>query len=125
MCPWLPFDFFNNLEGPVNAIILNPEAHRLHGAFRWFVKIDEINELYRVGQVKDDGLLNKLYLLTDDRATGRYRIQNHDGDKFLVLESSFDQPLFIGKAQPQPGKAHVCLRELVARVFYSMQEQNA
>jgi hypothetical protein len=40
LCPWLPTDFFENLDVCENAILLNMIAHRYFGAFDWFVTME-------------------------------------------------------------------------------------
>ena len=110
LCPWLPNDFFKNLDVCENAIFLNYQAHRMFGAFEWFVTMEngsDGNIIYRAMQVEDNGLLKEWN-------TGRKVLLSPSG---FDLVSSFNQPLFIGNSHPQPGEIYVRLHELLARIF--------
>ncbi|KAJ3269971.1 hypothetical protein HDV01_000777 [Terramyces sp. JEL0728] len=115
LCPWLPTDFFENLDVCENAILLNHEAHRVFGAFKWFIVMEKDsnnNTIYKAMQVVEDGLLKKANI------TGRIVIEHYAGRDFEVTVSSYNQPLFIGNTHPQPSEIYVRLHELLARIFY-------
>ena len=110
LCPWLPLDFFENLDVCENAILLNMIAHRHFGAFEWFVTMEtgiDGKNIYKAMQVEENGLLK-------ERNTGR-EIELENGG--FVRVSSYNQPLFIGDSHPQPGFIYVKLHELLARIF--------
>ncbi|KAJ3268736.1 hypothetical protein HDV01_002340, partial [Terramyces sp. JEL0728] len=53
LCPWIPADFFENLDVCENAILLNKEAHRFFGAFEWFIVMEKDsnnNTIYKAMQ---------------------------------------------------------------------------
>jgi hypothetical protein len=110
LCPWLPSNFFENLDVCENAILLNTTAHSHFGAFNWFVVMETSPDgsiVYKASQVEENGLLR-------ERNTGReFELEN---GAFLRI-SSFNQPLFIGNTHSQPGELYVRLHELLARIF--------
>jgi hypothetical protein len=63
--------------------------------------------VYKAMQVEENGLLKC-------SNTGRFVYKD---DETIVLNSSYNQPLFIGNAHPQPGEMYVRLHELMARIF--------
>jgi hypothetical protein len=110
LCPWLPLDFFQNLDVCENGILLNYEAHRLFGSFDWYVTMEtsiDGKNIYKAMEVEENGLLKEWN-------TGR-RISLSSGGFDLI--SSYNQPLFIGDSHPQPGFIYVKLHELLARIF--------
>ena len=110
LCPWLPPDFFENLDVCENAILLKYQAHRHFGAFDWFVTMEtEIdgNTIYRAMQMEENGLLKKPNL-------GRFI---YNGEDLIGISTSYNQPLFIGDSHPQPGLIYVKLHEMLARIF--------
>jgi hypothetical protein len=118
LCPWLPHDLFKNLDVCENAILLNYQAHRMFGAFEWFVTLangSDGNIIYRAMQVEDNGLLK-------ERMTGRTPATIVNGE--VVFSSSYSQPLFIGNSHPQPGEMYVRLHELLARIFKMRGQAN-
>ena len=119
LCPWLPSNFFENLDVCENAILLNFEAHRLFGAFEWFVIMEtgiDGKTVYRAMQVEENGLLREMN-------TGRAAMKAYmemDGSRVVnipITVSSYNQPLFIGDSHPQPGFIYVKLHEMLARIF--------
>jgi hypothetical protein len=113
LCPWLPSNFFENLDVCENGLLLNYEAHRLFGAFYWFVTMETDIDgkiTYKAMQVEENGLLNSIH-------TGRFTTEHYAGRDFEVRISSFNQPLFIGDTHPQPGFIYVKLHEMLARIF--------
>ena len=118
LCPWLPRDFFENLDVCENTILLNKGAHHFFGAFEWFVTMDtgiDGNITFRAMQVEENGLLG-------ENNTGRSVIQefkSRDGIwmNIPITVSSYNQPLFIGDSHPQPGLVYLKLHEMLARIF--------
>jgi hypothetical protein len=110
ICPWLPPDFFENLDVCENSIFLNSTAHSHFGAFNWFVTMEtgiDGKTIYRALQVEENGLLKK-------PNAGRFV---YKGEDIVGLTSSYNQPLFIGNTHPQPGFIYVKLHEMLARIF--------
>jgi hypothetical protein len=110
LCPWLPNNFFENLDVCENAVVLNYYAHRMFGAFDWFVTMETAIDgktFYKAMQVEENGLLK-------DRYTGREIEFEYGG---FIRVSSCYQPLFIGDSHPQPGFIYVKLHEMLARIF--------
>ena len=110
LCPWLPLDFFENLDVCENALFLNTTAHSHFGAFNWFVTMEtgiDGSTIYRAMQVEENGLLKKPNL-------GRFI---YNGEDLIGISNSYNQPLFIGDSHPQPGFIYVKLHEMLARIF--------
>ncbi|KAI8898212.1 hypothetical protein BC833DRAFT_590694 [Globomyces pollinis-pini] len=110
LCPWIPNNFFEQLDICENGILLNPIAHKYFDAFEWFVTTEngsDGNTIYRAMQVEENGLLK----LKNTR-----REVSLDTGGFDLL-SSYNQPLYIGNSHPQPGEIYVRLHELLARIF--------
>jgi HNH endonuclease len=114
LIPWLPQDFFQNIDSCQNSIFLNNNAHISFGSFEWFVVMDEHEDptcsVYRASQVQDNGLLQL-------NNFGRDPITIHNGS--AKKTSSFNQQLFIGvhPTFPRPTKFFCRLHELVARIL--------
>ena len=114
LIPWIPDEFFDGLDCCENAIYLNPVAHNLFGDFKWFIVMEE-NEndpnqnIYRAMQVEGTGLL---------RALNTGRPQDDQQNNIIGLNSSYNQPLFIGTLHPRPAKLYIKLHELLARIIY-------
>ena len=110
LCPWLPPDFFENLDVCENGILLSSDAHNIFGAFDWFVTMEtgiDGKTIYKAMQVEENGLLK-------ERFTGReFELENSG----FMRVSSYNQPLFIGDSHPQPGFIYVKLHEMLARIF--------
>ena len=114
LCPWLPADFFENLDVCENAVFLNSTAHSHFGAFNWFVTMEtgvDGKIIYKAMQVEENGLLNSQ---NTERVLTVHEIA---GRRIKETISSYNQPLFIGDAHPQPGFIYVKLHEILARIF--------
>ncbi|KAJ3256243.1 hypothetical protein HK103_005606 [Boothiomyces macroporosus] len=124
MCPWLPPNFFENLDVCENAILLNQEAHRFFGAFEWFIVMEKDsnnNTIYKAMQVEEDGLLGKI---TTGRIVVKRAIIDNIETDIPITVSSYNQPLFIGNTHPQPSEVYVRLHELLSRIFYMRGQAN-
>jgi hypothetical protein len=116
-CPWLPPDFFENLNVCENAILLSHDSHRFFGSFDWFVVMEtgsDGNVIYKAMQVEENGLLGNRFL-------GRFVDEGEaiaGIGSYYRIDSSYNQPLFIGNTHPQPGEMYVRLHEMLARIFH-------
>jgi hypothetical protein len=97
----------------------------MFGAFEWFVTKEngsDGNIVYRAMQVEDNGLLK-------EKNTGRTEMHEFMGidgvwKTIPITISSYNQPLYIGNSQPQPGEIYVRLHELLARIFKMRGQAN-
>ncbi|KAJ3256055.1 snoRNP complex protein nop56 [Boothiomyces macroporosus] len=118
LCPWIPKNHFDDLDQCENAILLSLESNRFFRLFYWYIEMEKEGEktIYKAMQVEEDGLLEHNF-------TGRTQylsvvIDGVEHEAFSV-ESSHNQPLFIGDTHPQPSEINVRIHELVARILHS------
>ena len=117
--PWLPNDYFENLDICENAIVLNYYAHRKFGSFDWFVTMEtgiHGKNIYKAMQVEENGLLNSQ---NTERVLTAHEIA---GKRIKETISSYNQPLFIGDAHPQPGFIYVKLRIIAGKFRFFTED---
>jgi hypothetical protein len=114
LIPLADTTFFDQIDTPDNAILLNYEAHKHFGNFLWFIRLEEgttPNEnVFIVTQVQDNGLLGSSQNL------GRHPMIN--GERYT---SSFNKKMFVGletQAYKRPDRLFLKIHELVSRILH-------